>query len=311
MKKTFITLLFISLLHVSAYAASISITPLPTPGNGVMAYRVTLDSEGTALNALSGVISFPTDLFELQSLDTTSSIVSYWMQQPSVSKEKTLNQRTQVVFEGIMPGGFTGVRSATYEGEHPGKVFDLLFVPKVPGEAILAFDSIKVLAHDGNGTTISTKTQDIHVILDQGIKISPTSKPVRVYHVGMNVLVTQQKDVARKAWYLVTTFESTQKTVKTLSVAESTHSQADKLAAYEWKTIDGPYVLLHQNRNRFVHVRADYYDNTYEVITISPVENSGRNIAESCILITITILLLGSGLRSYYVAYLKKKKRIH
>jgi len=102
---------------------------------------VYVSSADQAMNAASGVISFPTDKLEVISLSKTGSIFNLWVQEPSFS-----NSGGTVNFEGIVLNpGFTGAS---------GKVIDITFRVKAAGGALLTFSSGSVLANDGQGTNI-------------------------------------------------------------------------------------------------------------------------------------------------------------
>jgi len=100
---------------------------------------VYVSSKDQATNAVQGTVSFPADKLQLASLSKGGSIISLWVQEPSISGGSAN-------FEGvILNPGFTG---------GSGKVITLNFKVKAAGEAQLAFSSGSVLANDGQGTNI-------------------------------------------------------------------------------------------------------------------------------------------------------------
>ena len=126
-------------------AASLYISPV----NG--AYKVGqnfsvgiyVSSADQAMNAVSGILSFPQDKLQVLSLAKTNSIISLWVQEPVFS-----NSVGRVNFEGIVLNpGFTG---------KAGRVITLTFKVKAVGSARLNFFSSSVLANDGQGTNILT-----------------------------------------------------------------------------------------------------------------------------------------------------------
>lgn len=105
--------------------------------------NVYVSSADQALNAASGVISFPQDKLEVVSLSKNGSIFSLWVQEPSFS-----NNAGTINFEGIVLNpGFTG---------SAGKIITANFRVKNIGSAQLSFSSGSVLANDGKGTNILT-----------------------------------------------------------------------------------------------------------------------------------------------------------
>ncbi len=102
---------------------------------------VYVSSANQAMNAASGIITFPQDKFEVTSLSKNGSIFTLWVQEPSFS-----NSSDTVNFEGIVLNpGFTGAS---------GKIITINFKVKAAGTAILRFSSGSVLANDGKGTNI-------------------------------------------------------------------------------------------------------------------------------------------------------------
>ncbi len=89
---------------------------------------VYVSSPDQAMNAGSGIVSFPNDKLEVTSLLKSGSIVTLWVQEPSFS-----NSTGKVTFEGIILNpGFTG---------SAGKILTINFKIKEAGSAFLIFSS--------------------------------------------------------------------------------------------------------------------------------------------------------------------------
>lgn len=103
--------------------------------------NVYVSSNDQAINAASGIISFPADKLQVVSLSKSGSIFNLWVQEPSFS-----NTLGTAHFEGVVLNpGFQG---------SSGKIFTISFRAKNKGEAALAFSSGAILANDGKGTDI-------------------------------------------------------------------------------------------------------------------------------------------------------------
>ena len=125
----------------TTHAATFYLTPSSgsyTVGN-TFTVNVMVKTSNQAVNAYSGVISYPADKLEMMSIGKGGSIVSFWVQQPSFSAGRAS-------FEGITfnPG---------YTGE-VGKIAVLTFKVKATGTASVRFVSGSVLANDGAGTNV-------------------------------------------------------------------------------------------------------------------------------------------------------------
>ncbi len=109
-------------------------------------------SADQAMNAASGIVSFPTDKLEVTSLSKTGSIFTLWVQEPSFS-----NLGGTINFEGIVLNpGFTG---------SVGKIISINFRVKATGQVPLTFSSGSALANDGKGTNILANLGDAQFIL--------------------------------------------------------------------------------------------------------------------------------------------------
>jgi len=151
MKKIILTTLLFLFLHTAyfilytsvANAATLYISP-PTGSYNVgqtFSVGVYVSSANQAMNAASGVISFPPDKLEVVSLSKSDSLFNFWVQEPAF-----YNTLGTINFEGIVFNpGFTG---------SVGKIITVSFRIKAVGSASLTFSSGSVLANDGKGTNI-------------------------------------------------------------------------------------------------------------------------------------------------------------
>jgi hypothetical protein len=160
-KVALISLLF-SMLPLVAQAATLYFSPLTGSYNigSTFSASIFVSSSEQAMNAASGVISFPKDKLEVTSLSKTGSIFTLWVQEPSFS-----NIAGNITFEGIVLNpGFTGTA---------GKVITANFKVKAAGTALLNFSSGSVLANDGKGTNILASLGSAQFILGGGAQTIP------------------------------------------------------------------------------------------------------------------------------------------
>jgi hypothetical protein len=133
----------------SAEAASLYLSP----SSGLyglsdnFSVSVLVSSEGQAINAVSGSISFPQDRLEITAISKSGSIINLWVAEPSFS-----NSAGTVSFEGIVLNpGFTG---------RGGKIITITFKAKSAGDFSLIFSSGSILANDGTGTNVLAGMDD-------------------------------------------------------------------------------------------------------------------------------------------------------
>lgn len=126
-----------------ASAATLSISPASGTyevGERVVV-KVLVSSSDVQFNAVSGALSFPPSIFQIESVSKASSVLNFWVSEPAFSK--TANT---VKFEGISLGGFQGFS---------GTVVTVALRAINPGSGNIAFQSGQVLANDGQGTDIT------------------------------------------------------------------------------------------------------------------------------------------------------------
>lgn len=139
-------------------------------------------SSDESINAVSGVVSFPTDLLSLISISRNASIINIWTEEPK-------QVRGRIPFEGvIMNPGFVGTS---------GLVMRATFEAKKAGTVSLGFAEGAVLANDGRGTNLLAS------LLPVGFKIvapkpvfEPPNKIVEAPKTVDNPVVSAPKIVA-------------------------------------------------------------------------------------------------------------------
>ena len=135
----------LALLPFVAAAATLYFTPSSGTVGQTFSIAVYVSSAEQAMNAASGIISFPPEKLEVTSLSKSGSIFNLWVQEPLFS-----NAAGTINFEGIVLNpGFIG---------SVGKIITVNFRVKSTGSAYLSFSSASVLANDGRGTNILTGT---------------------------------------------------------------------------------------------------------------------------------------------------------
>ncbi len=161
----FILLIFIIGVLFSD-AASLSISPSSGTYNIGQTFSVSVyvSSPDQAMNAVSGVITFPADKVQVLSLSKSGSIINLWVQEPSFSNPPAGGQGT-INFEGIVfnPG---------FQGNN-GKIITISLKVKAIGTASLSFTSSAVLANDGLGTNILINIGNANYALE-----NPAETPV-------------------------------------------------------------------------------------------------------------------------------------
>lgn len=108
--------------------------------NEVITVPVLLDIDDTLVNTLAGTLSFDDDLFFVESISTSESVVSTWITQPD-------EKGGEIRFAAMFPNGFSGVMTAGSSTAVPGNLFTLKLRAKESGTAKLQFSDIEAM-HD-------------------------------------------------------------------------------------------------------------------------------------------------------------------
>lgn len=279
--------------HLHAASVYLQSPRIDNQFSGPFLVDVMLDTEGEKVSGISGELSFPQDAFDVYTISTSESVVSPWVTYPEVSKEKYIDGRVHIPFEGIFAGGFSGVRSAYYKGEKPGKLFSIIVIPKRVGVALFLLDNVSVLGFNERATPVSTSLMSLKVSMPS---ITTASLPVlskkEVSNSNLEVILSRSDLIYSNEWYLSVTEKESYSPISTIAIAESKEYLPGMVASYEWHIVTNPYVLTFQDRSRYIHVKVEYANGSYTFYTIPPVENSNTTRVPSIILIGISTLAL-------------------
>lgn len=121
-------------------------------------------SADASVNALSGILSFPASMFEIQSVSKSNSIVGFWVNDPQYS-----NTSGTVGFEGVVLNpGFTGTK---------GKVLHIVVKARAAGSGQFSYTDASVLANDGLGTNVLSGMTGTQISVAEA-RALPASKSV-------------------------------------------------------------------------------------------------------------------------------------
>ncbi len=239
---------------------------------------VVVDTQGVAINAVEGTISYDTSALRLVRIQDGGSIVPLWIQQPAVADT--------VTFSGIIPNGFNGfIDPFNTSVRKPGTLMELVFEPLRSGVATVRAQ-VTTSLHDGRGSTqsvpaaqssiviTSTTSPSVYMPID---RIDPTLQAERV----------RDPDLYDGAWTLVFSAQDAESGVSYVEVRESVGS---------WKRVTSPYRLEDQRESATLQVRVvDYAGNSTTVSIGTPQQTS--------IVIVLFVILMLVGFPLMVVLY--------
>ncbi|MEI7498349.1 MAG: hypothetical protein WCK11_03645 [Candidatus Falkowbacteria bacterium] len=289
MKKIFLTLGIIFCLGKGVETHAAQMTWRTTGLNFSVDQQIKADiflaTENQSVNAISGIIHFPSDKLSLQKISDASSLIGLWITTPTELKPG------EISFAGIIPGG-----SAQAEG----KLIGLQFVAKTTGIAPITMDSLEVLLNDGLGSSVKTKISPLKLIigdakLNQDIAqeniVTEFNRPE-----SFQPEIIKNENVLNNQWALIFFTNDKESGIDHYEVAEQ--------AAWGWrsKIIRGninwhravsPFRLSDQFRNSYIYVKAVDHDGNERVVLIPPNQIlSWVQKFQTYLVIIITIIIL-------------------
>lgn len=161
-------LLLSGIVPITARAATLYLSPSSDSYYKGKNFEVhILVSSDAAINAVSGVLNFPTRYLKVIEISKKNSILNFWVEEPSFSNAGELGN---IRFEGVVLNpGFTGTG---------GTIADVIFRADSAGSADISFTQSAILANDGLGTNILAGNSGAHVtVLPAKLIQEPAPQP--------------------------------------------------------------------------------------------------------------------------------------
>ncbi len=189
-RTSVVALVLISGIYTS-FAANIILSPtnVSTKVGKTFSIDVLVNSNTDPINAVSGLITFPSDVISVVSISKNGSFINLWAEEPSFS-----NTNGTISFEGVaLNPGFNG---------STGKVVTVTFKAKDAGNINILVKSGSVLANDGNATNVLGTTAGAFVIIDEGTVVLPTTETKVEPIVSESIpVITSSTYPDNKKWY--------------------------------------------------------------------------------------------------------------
>ncbi|MES2986178.1 MAG: hypothetical protein V4686_03585 [Patescibacteria group bacterium] len=248
--------------------------------NELFEMGIFLNTKQADLNAIEAEITFPSDLVEIKKINTSSSIVNLWIEQP-----KHINNK--ITLSGIMPGGYNGEQ---------GLIGTVTFLAKKDGMGSVFFNKIKVLQNDGKGTAAIVTPSSVSFNVK---KLIGTPAPLEVIQdreppEDFTPYLVQDQDIFEGKWFLVFTTQDKSSGIKHYEVKEGKNP---------FVIATSPYLLENQDLHKNITIKA-VDENGNERVVIIPAEESVNMRTLSIIGILTVVFVL------YRILWKKYKKPI-
>ena len=213
-----------------------------------------LNAGGEEINAIEGVITFPSDVLDLKEIKTANSIINFWLDQPKIKSDG------RITFSGITPGGYRGQK---------GLLLSVVFVPKKEGQGIVKLHETKALLNDGKGTETPLSVSPYQFTISRTMSAPPVpfitdkeppesfvpeiaSTPILFDGKRMLVFATQDKKSGMDHYEVKET------------------RQRIFIFGSPWITAESPYELKDQELRSFVLVKAVDKAGNARVVSVKP-----------------------------------------
>lgn len=259
--------------------------------------RLFLNTQGENINAVSGEIVLPIDFFLVKEIRAGNSIVNFWIEQPF------LRESNQVVFSGIIPGGFKAEK---------GLLLSLILQPLKTGAAIINLEQGQALLNDGAGTAAALSVAPWQLAVSSvganppvDYTLNDTTPPEDfVPEVG------QSPDLFDNQWFVTFVAQDKQSGINSYEILESLKKYSDnklKNKNLPWIKARSPYLLSDQKLRSYVYIKAIDNLGNARFVAVSPLQPIKwyENYLFWSIMILAAILLSG---KFFWRVAIKKKK---
>ena len=234
---------FVPFLHVSAVTISFDPQETTVGMSSPFLVGVTIDAD-TPINAVRAVIDIPESMEVIDASDG-NSVINFWIERPHVIGH-------QLVFAGIIPGGFTGIR---------GKLITLtLKALSTDRHSFIIDPSSRVYESGPDATPDPIYTRPLALSVSESkdniANPIPDSTPPEPFAPKLTQIATDEGSV----WAVSFETQDKQSGIASFEVAETPSfislSSKSRLEGLPWKPAESPSVLSDQNLASNIYIKA-------------------------------------------------------
>lgn len=240
-----------------AIAAEISVNSGSKGSVGVPSQfqvSVILNTQGDAINAVRGKVSFPPSLLGIREIEDGNSIINLWIQQPALGSDGEIS--------------FSGITTSGYKGES-GVLFSVVFQTKGVGTGSISVDSAQALINDGNGTAAQVSVSPLQISVEGGTSSSSTTMPVNtVLPDVFSPEISRSPDIFGNKWFVSFVAQDKGPGIDHYEIMET----RDPLfkAFSTWVVAKSPYVLSDQSLKSYIFIKAIDKAGNSRIVELQP-----------------------------------------
>ena len=217
--------------------------------------EIFLNTEKEYINAVEGKLIFPKTLLEVKEIRDGNSTINFWIERPKA-------KNGEILFSGIIPGGYM---------DKKGLIFSIIFQAILEGRGSIEIQDIKALLNDGKGTTASTTTSNLQLMISGQ---APASQPTVVEKKDTDMPEAFEPTVASDPaifdgkYFLVF---ATQDKASGIDFYEVKESRQMLFSIFKsWLPAESPFVLNDQELRSFIFVKAIDKSGNERIAAVEP-----------------------------------------
>ncbi len=305
-RSFFLVLIFFLFVPTQLFAATFVFDgPANISNNSTFKVDVYVDTENSEINALGGIVSYLGDKLILEDVRDGGSLVSLWLDEPTL--EKSLNNRLE--FNGLIPGGYNGQKAY---------LFSLVF--KVNGaiannSAEINLSDWQVLLNDGQGTKISAAPVSYRVAINSA-EVAKDSQGNIISGVAYKEVI--DKFPPEKFTPLIynnpaeadNTYIAFSSSDKESGIGHYEIAKSSKLTTnyqrLSWTEVLSPHKLKAQELSQYIYIKAVDRQGNFQVAVLNPtLENT--SFWSLKLILEIAAILIGLMFIYIILRYLRKR----
>lgn len=288
--KIFLLLLFLYTPHV--YGASVILEPQENTVGPNTPFKIGIGLDSSELvNTIYAVIDIPYS-FEVVDVSDGNSIVNFWIERPH------LNDNHQLVFSGIIPGGFIGIH---------GRLLTLTIKALTEGEFVVGIDPESYIYENSpNPIKESLEANYLNMSVVEGkdnIKINiPDFDVPEPFTPLLSGIQTPGSN--KVLYYVVFQAQDKGSGINRYQITESYRdidlNDRNKLVSLKWKAAESPYLLRDQDLTSFIYIKAIDDTGNFRIEKLYPKYNRNWNLEVYYYIILILLVLIAILMTSRY-----------
>ena len=239
----------------------------------IVRYEVFLDSEGEAVNTITGTLTLSgnADFIRTQ---TGKSVISLWIVEPVVEGGEI------VTFTGVIPGGLSGERLP---------LFDVFVWSGSKGKLSINGQG-EAFLNNGEGSSIVLNTTQKDITIDPQVDRQPRQVDDHISPEEFVPQIVRDEALYEGAYTIVFTAQDKGAGISYYEMQESSNDVPDQDM---WERATSPYRLVDQGRDSYVFVKAVDHNGNIRVAVVAPESSgSGLFVTMSVIIVLLALVLV-------------------